>query len=142
MKAFIARLCVLFAALLLWGCSGAHDMRDIAKMQKEAKLNFPPATKWRNFDWLTWQDDYFCGVFELPKGQIPLLLDKPVEWSSTKRSVNNQSHKKRWFNPDSIAKFKSMELNYPEPNNFLGILYDDAPDTNSTTTVFLIWFDT
>jgi len=82
--------------------------------------------------------------FLIPKKDIRELFgDIKGEWKTNERFLitNIHSHKK-WFNPDSIQSFKSIEVRYPQEHTVLIVLYDNSKaNEDDLILCYLIWFE-
>lgn len=146
MNTFMLPTLILISLFLFEvGCKGRNTQLDnsqIVEIQRHSKINFPASTKWVNLHLDRGMEYFFAGVFIVNKSELPLLLPRPTEWSSSRRCMTNEDYKASWFNPDSVKSYKSIEINYPNSNSDLKILYGENNDKVITVTVYIIWFET
>jgi hypothetical protein len=147
MKIKLSTCLLVFLLAFILGCSSCEkqDMGDPkykAEIEAFTGLDFPKSTKWIKYRLNKGLDEDFIASFTLPKEEIEKLFEKvEFEWSNSVRHVRNTEGVK-WFNPDSIKKFKAFETRYPTSNTVLRVIYDDSneTDTKQEVLLYLEWF--
>lgn len=120
-----------------------QDMNDPAFRKVVASLTgltFPASTRWRGVHLDQWQDSTFIGSCEIPKGEIPTMLPgKKIDWRAANKAIFSSDYQAPWFDPDSVIKYRFAELDHPNENSVLQILYDDSVDSGTMARVYIIW---
>jgi len=132
--------CFIFIAII-------RENKRISRIETTIKMKFPSSVDWGYSQINCWMEcSIFCS-FKIDKMDVPLFLEqfnakKQVVWSKTNRYVIGRLQPGvHWFKPDQISNFQAMEINYPQENTILGILYDDSVQKGKVQ-FYLIWFET
>jgi hypothetical protein len=122
---------------------GIGDMNDTtfrAEIEKKTGLKFPPSAEWIGCEWDEWMEYGIIIAFRAKKSEVDETFSVIREpWSKSTRYLwDNRGIK--WYNPDSIKDFRSIEVFYPNPNNCLNVLMEDSATTDSEKIlVFIDW---
>lgn len=131
--------CFIFLSII-------RENKRISRIETIIKMKFPSSVDWGYSQINCWMEcSIFCS-FKINKMDVPLFLQqfdaKQVVWSKTNRCVIGRLQPGvHWFEPDQISNFQAMEINYPQENTILGILYDDSIQKGKVQ-FYLLWFET
>ncbi len=113
---------------------------NLPEISRITKLEFPENTRIVGSQRLSALNDSLYILLEMPREAVEELFpENKFHPSTTIRYLKNDNTRKRkWFNPDSISDFKSFNYTDSANNSGMYVLYDNSDA--AIKKVYILWF--